>query len=55
MLAAFPLTTARKKCWWSHWHYLEASDIYQQVSLRGFSKKGWLVLPYTPVVSIAAG
>jgi len=27
MLAVFPLTTARDRCWWSHWCSLRSSDI----------------------------
>ena len=39
MLAAFPLTTARDRRWWSHWHSL-GRQTHQQVSLQDNSKKG---------------
>jgi len=54
MLAAFPLTTPRDRCWWSHWYYLGTPD----TSTSFFAiplKKGAVDLPYTPVVSTAIG
>ena len=39
MLAVFPLTTARDRRWWSHWHSL-GRQTHQQVSSQDHSKKG---------------
>jgi len=54
MLAAFPLTTARDRRWWSHWHPLGSPDTSTRFFARPL-KKGAMDLPYTPVVSIATG
>jgi len=54
MLAAFPLTTARDRRWWSHWHSLGLPDTSTSFFARPL-KKGAVDLPYIPVVSIATG
>jgi len=52
MLVAFPLTTARDKCWWKHCHSLGSADISTSFFARQF-KKGEADLLYAPLVSIA--
>jgi len=51
MLAAIPLTTARDRCWWSHWRSLGSPDASTSFFARPL-KKGAVDLPYTPVVCI---
>jgi len=53
MLAAFPMTTARDRRWWSHWHSLGSPDTSTSFFARPL--KGAMGLPYTPVISIATG
>jgi len=47
MLAAFPLTTARDRRWWRHWHSLGSPDTSTSFFARPL-KKGAVDLPYTP-------
>ena len=54
MLAAFLLTTARDKRWWSHYHSLGSPDISTGFLARQLKKES-VDLPYTPMVSIARG
>jgi len=54
MLAAFPLATARDRCWWSNWHSLGSPDTSTSFFTRPLKKRA-VDLPYTPVVSIATG
>jgi len=41
MLAAFHLTTARGKRWWSHWHSLGSPDISTSFFARPLKKGQW--------------
>jgi len=54
MLAAFPLTTARDRRWWSHWCSLGSTDIPTNFFARPL-KNGAVDIPYTPVASMATG
>jgi len=54
MLAAFPLTTARDRRWWSHCCSLGSPDMSTSFFATQL-KKGAVDLLYTPVVSIATG
>ena len=40
MLAAFPLTTARERRWWSHWHSLGSPDTSTSLFARPLKKGG---------------
>jgi len=48
MLAAFLLTTARNRCWWSHCRSLESPDISMSFFVR-LLKKGVANLPYSKI------
>jgi len=54
MLAVFPLTKARDRCWLSHCRFLGSPEMATSF-FAGQLKKGAVDLPYTPVVSIATG
>jgi len=45
MLAAFSLTTARDRHWWSHWRSLGSPDTSTSFFVRPL-KKGEVDLPY---------
>jgi len=55
MLAPFPLTTARDRRWWSHWHSLGPPNTSTSLFFARPLKKGAVDLLYTPMVSIATG
>jgi len=54
MLAVFPLTIARDRCWQSHCCSLGSPAMSTSFFARQF-KTGAVDLPYTPVVLIATG
>ena len=41
MLAAFPLATARDRCWWSHWCSLGSPDTSTSFFVRPLKKGQW--------------
>jgi len=55
MLAVFPLTTARDRCWRSHHCRSLGSPEMSTSFFARQLKKGAVDLLYTPVVSIATG
>jgi len=56
MLAAFPLTMARDRRWWSHCDCRSLGSLDMSTSFFAKQlKKRAVDLPYTPVVLIATG